>query len=146
MLRAFRSLQLLRGFLTAFVLLAFSASALEVIIPDVHDGDTTGSIDASVGSSSTADRQSGGAMSDTRSTRGLIASDFGGSERPSHDGTRPASDHAAHVEHCGHAHVATPASASALNVSRPDHGEAPSTHVATLVSVAVVPTLRPPIA
>ncbi|MEO5815871.1 MAG: hypothetical protein ABIT20_11395 [Gemmatimonadaceae bacterium] len=147
MLRVFRKPQLLRRFLSVLVALAFSASALETIIPDVHDGDAerssveTGavSLSAARGSLNTDSAVDGRAHA-------IAGPDLGSGQLPSREDTQSAPTHTAHIEHCGHAHVATPAVATILSAPADEHGESPCTFVPTLVSVAVVPTLRPPIA
>ena len=147
MLRAFRSLRVLRRFLTAFVALALSGGVLEAALPDVHDGDAgLSSVESHAAAreahSEGGDADTGAAESERAQVTGTASDD----ERSSSNGTQHLPGQTAHAEHCGHAHVATTSLAPELGLARACFGDAPTARVATLLSVASVPVLRPPIA
>lgn len=119
MFRTVRSLRLFRQLLTIAIALTFSVNVLEAAAPDVHDG---GAIAAMMA------HPDGGSSS-------------GGQHRIPH-GTSPG----AHVEHCGHAHIAEVAAGPHLDAPDVVLPTAPLIHIATLESVAMPPAFRPPIA
>jgi hypothetical protein len=119
MFRTVRSLRLLRQLLVAAVALAFSASVLEAVAPDVHDGDA---VAVMVGH-----HDGGGSTNDQH--------------RLPHD-----TPHGIHVEHCGHAHLASLSSGPHLELPHVKPTHAPVIPVARLESVATSPDFRPPIA
>lgn len=128
MIRLLRSRFLIRWLVGLCVALAVGGSALESLIPDVHDGDAV-----SLGASSAV------------AAPGAFAQD-GGSHRVPGPDLPAVPHHAQHVDHCAHAHVATPALVAVLDMGIPVHQAAPITIAPTLVSVSGAPSLRPPIA
>jgi hypothetical protein len=119
MIRTVRSLRVLRHLLAVAIALAFSANVLEAVIPDVHDGDAI---------AATLAHQDGGDSS-------------GDQHQIPHE-----SSHGAHVEHCGHAHLASLTSGPLMDMPGAAPSSAPAFHTATLESVAMPPAFRPPIA
>ena len=110
------------------VALAAGGSALEILIPDVHDGDA-----ASVGASAAV----GAPIS--------VAHHASGDQTPAPEFPTPP-HHAQHVDHCAHAHVAAPAIVAVLDTGTPDHQDAPISIAPTLRSVSGALSMRPPIA
>lgn len=118
MFRTARFVRLLRQLLTVVIALALSASVLEAVVPDVHDGDAAATTTA---------------LHD--------GSDSGGEQhRLPHD-----APHGVHVEHCGHAHLASLATGPRLDIPRVTPSRAPVIHIARLESIAMPPAFRPPI-
>lgn len=128
MIRLLRSRFMIRWLGGLCVALAVGGSALESLIPDVHDGDAV-----SLGTSSTV------------AAPGALAQDLGSHHTPGPD-LPAAPHHAQHVDHCAHAHVATPAFVAVLDTGTPVHQDAPISIAPTLVSVSGALSLRPPIA
>ena len=110
------------------VALTFGGSALEILIPDVHDGDA-------LGVSAAASVHAPGGLADD-----VLGDRAPGPERPS------APHHAQHVDHCAHAHVATPAIVALPDAAPPTHQDRPASSAPTLYSVSGALSLRPPIA
>ena len=99
---------------------AFSASTLEVLIPDVHDGDVRGSL--------------------------IVDAGVGHNTAPTPPSDAPARPHPApHVDHCTHAHVAAVACGVSMECAPARHEASPLSGASRLVSVAVAPSFRPPI-
>lgn len=97
------------------------ATQVDVLLPDAHDGDVPASHVSGTGTHEEP----------ARSPAGTPASQ---------------SEHAAHVDHCAHAHVfasGTSPAATSLSVSGRD---VPATAPLALASVGVSPLTRPPIA
>lgn len=128
MIRVLRSRYTIRWLVGLSVALAFGGSALEIIIPDVHDGDAV-----SVNRSSTV------------GASGSLAPDARGDRIPGRDlPTSP--HHAQHVDHGAHGHVAAPAVVAPLATAVAAHQDAPISVAPTLRSVNGALSLRPPIA
>lgn len=116
----FRSQHLLRWIVGLVAMFAFSANVLEVLIPDVHDGDA--------GSSVTF----------------VSGSDHESAPTPPRDA--PVGLHyAQHVDHCAHAHVAAVTAGVAIACASVIHVALPISGASRLLSVALAPSFRPPI-
>ena len=116
----FRSPSLTRWIVGLVAMFAFSASTLEVMIPDVHDGDATSL------------------------TSAAAAHMHQGAPQTPNDGPA-APHHAQHVDHCSHAHVAAVTGYVALAKAPPRDGMLPTSHANELLSVSGRPSFRPPI-
>jgi hypothetical protein len=101
------------------IALAFSASVLEAVAPDVHDGDAVAMM---VGHTDGGDSTNG----QQRLPHGM--------------------PHGMHIEHCGHAHLAALSLGPHLELSHAKPTHAHVLPVARLESVAMPPAFRPPIA
>ena len=127
MLRTLRLHRLVAGFFTAF---AFWASSVEVMLPELHDGDGEAEVATTVASNSTTAVAHVDATSSQR-------------EQPAPDDA-PLSHHGFHVDHCGHSHGAAVSCASRSPLATP-HDAVPQAKATTLASVELPPHLRPPI-
>jgi hypothetical protein len=119
MFRTVRSLRLLRQLLTIAIALTFSVNVLEAAAPDVHDG---------------------GAVAV------MLAHPDGGNTSGDQHRSPHGTPQGAHVEHCGHAHIAEVAAGPQLDTPDVALPAAPIMPIATLESVAMPPAFRPPIA
>ena len=118
------------AFLAAF---AFWASSVEVLLPELHDGD--GEAQVAVGTVSLNSTVAGVAHVEEMAAQHT--------RQPTPDQS-PLSHHGPHVDHCGHSHGATVGSSSRASVPL-IHQSVPQTRAAALTSVELPQRLRPPI-
>lgn len=117
MLRSRHVLRLVAGLIA---MIAFSASTLEVLFPDVHDGDAQSTV---VEGTSHGNQGTPVTLPDSP----------------------PSPHHSQHIDHCSHAHVATVSTGVSIDDAPVCHDEQPSSSATALVSVAAAPSFRPPI-
>ncbi len=115
-----RSRHVLRWVVGLIAMIAFSASTLEVLFPDVHDGDAQATV-----------------------VLGAPHGNQGTPPPPPDSPTTP--QHSQHIDHCSHAHVATVSTGVSIDDAPVCHDEQPSGGATALVSVAATPSFRPPI-
>lgn len=116
----FRSQRVLRWIVGLVAMFALSANVLEVLIPDVHDGDVRSSVTFA---------------SDT---------DYHSSPAPLRD-SPVGMHHTQFVDHCAHAHVSAVTAGVAIACPPVIHEGMPISGASILVSVALTPSFRPPI-
>lgn len=149
MLRALRSFRTLRRCLTLVVALAFPASAIELVVPDVHDqlvGVVQG--DAAVATATGVSALEINESAATTSRDGMADFSQESCSRAHDGGCRaPASGtQTPHAEHCCHAHAATTPRAVATVAAAHLISETPVTPAQMLESITPPRALRPPIA
>jgi hypothetical protein len=116
----FRSQRVLRWIVGLVAMFAFSANILEVLIPDVHDGDARSSV--------------------------TFVSDSDHDRSPTTPRDAPVGlHHAQHVDHCAHGHVAALSAGVSIGCARASHEALPISGASALLSVALAPSFRPPI-
>lgn len=128
-----RKLRFRRICTALFTMLAFMVSSVEVLLPELHDGDA-----APRPSWSTATTDNTSAVVELTNDEVALTTD--GTVPGSHQKTHPGT----HIDHCGHSHAATQAREFIRSIEqRADCiAEAPNVK---LVSVELPPHVRPPI-
>ena len=115
-----RSRHVFRWVVGLIAMIAFSASTLEVLFPDVHDGDAQSTV--------------------------VVGTPHGNQSIPLTPPDVPETPHhSQHIDHCSHAHVATVSTGVSIDDAPVCLDEQPSSSATALVSVAATPSFRPPI-
>jgi hypothetical protein len=131
-----RSIRLHRLVASLVVAFAFLVSSVEVLLPEIHDGDA-----AAMAASATAS-----CIPDHDVSATVVSHVEGfGAQHHSDAPSVPLSHHGPHVDHCGHSHLVT-AVTSCANALGAAHPATPVTTMLTLTSVDFPPHKRPPIA
>ncbi len=137
------------------VAVCFASGTLEALIPDVHDGDAPAALPATEDAADVHDVHGGDvrASGDVRdaaavaATASVASSDHAPTPAaPERDGHQFDPTHVFHVDHCGHAHLAALSAAVDLPRPAPERAERRGTAGPMLVSIALAPRFRPPIA
>jgi len=127
-LRIFRLHRLATTFLAAF---AFSASRVEVLLPELHDGDGETQVTATAMPAPDCWEAPHSAHA---------AAPHSGPTAPE----APHQNHGPHVDHCGHSHSGIGSAVTPPRVARV-HQRVPQATASTLDSVELPLSLRPPI-
>jgi hypothetical protein len=129
-----------RRLVALLIAVCVASSALEGLVPDVHDGD------APAGQVAASDQGRRSAASAEHAATIQVA------DTPSHDGTLPAPhgapepSHPLHADHCTHGHVAAPPVVFDAAPATIPHPDVPRSVSLTFASVRLPLHLRPPIA
>jgi hypothetical protein len=132
-----RSIRLHRLVAALVVALAFLVSSVEVLLPELHDGDAGGAIAETVIAPC--------AVGDVGTTMPVSHVEAPGAEHDTDAPGVPLSHHGAHVDHCAHSHFATGAAVTAPAPASVVAAR-PTTILSTLESVDLPLHQRPPIA
>jgi hypothetical protein len=137
------------------VAVCFASGTLEALIPDVHDGDAPAALLATGDTADAHDVRPSDlrASGDVRDAAPVaVTASVGSTDHvptpaaPERDGHQSGPTHPFHVDHCGHAHLAALSAAVDLPRPAPERAERRGTAGLMLVSIALAPSFRPPIA